>query len=604
MAWLSRLAAVLAHPRFGWAAALVGVLLALPALGAGLQLDDHLHRFYVGLHTRGEGLGVWWDLYVAAEGDEALTRARMDMGFSPWWTVPDLRLRFFRPVAAATHYVDYALWPDAAWLMHAQNLAWYGGLVVAVGALMRRLLGPTWVAGLATLLFAIDDAHGTPIGWIAQRNALICGVLTVLVLLIHDRTRRDGWSRGAIVGPFVFLAALLAGEAAVAALGYLGAHALLLEPAARRDQGGHPLARAGRAVAALWPYVVVLVAWRITYDWLGYGAHGSGVYLDPSREPWAFLAVLPDRAAALGLAQLGWPDADAWTLVPTPWAPARRRALALGLAVVVAVLPRLRRDRGLAVCLVGAALALVPASAAVASNRMLLMVGVGGSAVVAGVIAAALAQGEPHPPRWWTRALPVVLSLPLLVVHAGLAPLAVPGKVAALPRELEDLQRVGVESLPDDPALTRQDLMVVNSPPTFVGAYMWLMRWDSERALPKRMRVLGSTFAPVIVQRPDPNTLVLQPVGGYFGDPFSAIVRGRAHPFSVGDRIELDGWTVEIQAVMQGRPTSVLMRLDTPLEDPSLRWVTWRGDRFEPFVLPAVGKVSAIPGRPPVTSLR
>ncbi|MCH9683769.1 MAG: hypothetical protein K0V04_20215, partial [Deltaproteobacteria bacterium] len=376
MALGRRIAAVLAHPRFGWLAALLGVLLALPALGAGLQLDDHLHRFYVGLYERGEPLGAWWDLYVAAEGDEALTRARMDMGFSPWWTVPDLRLRFFRPLSAATHYLDYAAWPSAPWLMHAQNLAWYGGLVLAVSALLRRLLGPTWVAGLGTLLFAIDDAHGTPIGWIAQRNALICGVLTVLVLVIHDRTRRDGWSRGEWIGPLVFLAALLSGEAAVAALGYLGAHALLLEPALRKDRGGRALSRAAKALLALWPYLLVLIAWRLVYDWLGYGAHGSGVYVDPSREPAAFLAVLPDRAAALGLAQLGWPDADAWTLVPTPWSPARRRALALGAAVVLAVLPRLRRDRGLAVCLVGAVLALVPASAAVASNRMLLMVGV------------------------------------------------------------------------------------------------------------------------------------------------------------------------------------------------------------------------------------
>ena len=113
MGWLSRVAMVLAHPRWPWVAALLGVLLASSSLGSGLVLDDHLHRFVVELYLRGEGPGAWWDLYVAAEGDEALTRARIELGFAPWWTAPDLRVQFLRPLSAATHYLDYALWPDA-----------------------------------------------------------------------------------------------------------------------------------------------------------------------------------------------------------------------------------------------------------------------------------------------------------------------------------------------------------------------------------------------------------------------------------------------------------------------------------------------------------
>src|SRR5690606_29669055 len=328
MAWLRRLAAVLAHPRLPWLAALVGVLLASPALGSGLQLDDHLHPFVVGLHVQGEAaradLGPWWELYVAADGDEALTRARMDVGFSPWWTVPELRVRFFRPLSAATHYLEYAVWPRAPWLMHAQSLAWYGGLVLAVGSLLRRWLGPTWVAGLATLLYAIDDAHGTPAGWIAQRNALVSAVLVVLTLLAHDRARRDGWRPGRWLGPLLLALALLAGEASVAALGYLGAHALLLEPGVRGDAGGEAwLRRTGRAVRGLWPYLVVVLAWRLLYDALGYGAVGSGVYLDPGREPATFLAALPDRAAALWLSQWTWIEPERWTLASPPWPDAR-----------------------------------------------------------------------------------------------------------------------------------------------------------------------------------------------------------------------------------------------------------------------------------------
>lgn len=610
MAWLTRLAAVLAHPRWPWVAALVGVLLASPALWAGLQLDDHLHRFLVGLHARGEGLGPWWDLYAAAEGDPALTRARMDVGFSPWWTLPELRLRFLRPVSAATHYVEYAAWPDAAWLMHAQSLAWYGALVVVVGALLRRWLGPTWVAGLGTLLFAIDDAHATPVGWIAQRNALVSATLVVLVLVIHDRARRDGWRPGAWLGPIVLALALGAGEGSVAALGYLGAHALLLEPG-RAVGGGAEEAwarRAVRGVVALWPYVGVVIAWRLAYDALGYGAEGSGVYLDPVREPAAFLAALPERMAALGLSQLAWPAADAWAVGAPAWGGARAVAAAV-LVLLVLVGASASEEvncansamasnarQGSLVAFLGAALSLVPAAAVVPGDRMLLLVGVGGSAAVARVIAVAF--GEDRRGWSWPRPLAAVLTPLLLAIHGVLAPLALPREVAALSPELEEHQRAAVASLPADPALARQDLVIVNAPPTFVSSTLWLLRWgDPERALPRRLRCLGSTFAPVVVQRPDAHTLVLQPVGGYLGDPFTANARGRAHPFAVGDRVVLDGWSVEMMGVAHERPTVVRIRFDVPLEDPSLRWVVWQGDRFVPFVPPAPGRSLAIPGR-------
>ena len=590
MGWPQRIAGVLAHPRWPWAAALLGVLLASPALGAGFQLDDHLHRFVVGLHVQGDGLGSWWDLYVAAEGDEALTRARMDQGFAPWWTVPDLRVRFLRPLSAATHYVDYAAWPERPELMHAQSLAWYAALTVAVGALLRRWLGPTWVAGLATLIFAIDDAHGTPVSWIAQRNALISATLTVLALWAHDRSRRDDWRAGAWWGPILLGLALLAAEASVAALGYLGAHALLLEPG-----DGEPWSRrTGRGVRALVPYVAVVVAWRVLYDGLGYGAQGSGVYLDPVHELPAFLGALPDRMAALGLSQWAWPSADAWAGQPTPWA-ARWWALAMGVGLVLVLVPRARSDRGLMVAMVGAVAALVPAAVTVPDDRLLLLVGVGGSAVTAMVPAVALGLG-PHRSPGWSRALAGLASVPLLVVHLGLAPVSLTVRAGGLGDRIEQPQRDAVASLPDDAVLASQDLVIVNSPPTFVSSTLWLWRWGSEQALPRRLRVLGSTFGPVIVQRPDDRTLVLQPVGGYFGDPWSALARGRGHPFAAGDEVVLDGWRVEILGVAQGLPTVVRVTFERSLEDPGFRWVTWQGGRFEPFAVPEIGSRVALPG--------
>ena len=79
-AWWVRLASSRSMP---WLVAAVAVALALPSVTSGWRLDDHLHRFYLALWHDGTPLGPWWDLYQAAEGDPTLTRARMDLGYTP-----------------------------------------------------------------------------------------------------------------------------------------------------------------------------------------------------------------------------------------------------------------------------------------------------------------------------------------------------------------------------------------------------------------------------------------------------------------------------------------------------------------------------------------
>lgn len=581
----ARIGAYLADPRFVWVAALVAVVLSLPSLASGLQLDDHIHRFSIALWKEGQPLGPWWDLYRAAEGDEALTGARVDAGFTPWWTHPDLRIKFFRPLAAATHLVDYSLWPRAAAWMHAENILLYGALVVGVGRLQHRLAGPRAVTGFAVLLFAIDEAHATPVGWIAQRNAILTGLGVVATLLLFVRTRSEGWRRGHWLGPLTMLAGLLCGEATLVVLAYLGAYVLLVDRGPWRER-----------ILALLPYLLVIVAWRLAYDAMGYGARGSGVYVDPGREPVAFLHALVERWPALLLASLSWPGADDWVVAEAPtWPLAWQLAGATALAFAVALAGALRRRPEIRMMAVALPVALVPLTTALASDRVLLPVSIAGSLLVAQAVAGVVPRGG-----WASRiraALTLPIALVLLVRHAVLAPLEYPKLVAGLPAELEAQQRAGVDSLPSDPALAEQELVIVNAPPTFVGAYLWLLRVGTDKAVPKRLRVLGSTFAPVIVQRHGKRRLVLQPVGGYLGDPFTRIVRGPQHPIEVGFTQETGGMKVEVLGASEGRPTSVRFTFDARLESRRYRFVTWKQGRFTEFPLPAPGRAAAIPGR-------
>ncbi len=99
--------------------------------------------------------------------------------------------------------------------MHIQSILWFALACAAAGALYRRFMTPAWVAGLAALLYALDDARGIGVGWLSGRNALLTILCGFFVLLCHDRWRRDGWR----VGPFLSVRALamglLSGEAAL-----------------------------------------------------------------------------------------------------------------------------------------------------------------------------------------------------------------------------------------------------------------------------------------------------------------------------------------------------------------------------------------------------
>ncbi len=177
---------------------------------------------------------------------------------------------FWRPLSSLTHLLDFLVRPRSAFLAHAHSMLWFAALLAVLLALYRRLHVP-WVAHLALLLYAVDDAHGMVLSFVANRNALVAATLAFAALLAHDRARRDAWRPGLWLAPALFGAALLGGEAALAVTAYLLAHALFV------DQG--PLAR---RLARLWPFATLAVAWLAAYKAMGYGTRGTGFYDDPS----------------------------------------------------------------------------------------------------------------------------------------------------------------------------------------------------------------------------------------------------------------------------------------------------------------------------------
>ena len=576
----ARLKGWLASPSSAWWSIAFGILLSTPSLTRGLVADDFLHAITLRDLAFPQPQSNHFDLFRFANGDVRTAQDLMDLGEFPWLTDPHARFAFFRPLAAATHILDYAIWPGSPWLMHAQNLAWFALALVGAGAVYRRFLGPTWVAGLALLLYAVDDTHGQSVGWIANRNSVIALAVSLPVLVLHDRWRRDGWPPGAWLGPMLLGVALLAGESALAIVAYLGAYAFHL------DRGSWK----ARALSLI-PYAAVLLIWRSVYAGLGYGVSGSGIYHDPARHPLAYLAALPGRLPFLLLGEFALPRSDFGEIyeyvspTATHWM--------IGVAVVVLVLlaaaitPLWRRDPTARFFTTGLLLASGPVCAAFPSDRLLLFVGIGGM----GLIAQLIGSAEGLPVR--------VIATFLGIIHLVLAPPLLAFKSHFL--DYADPNDSGDQTIPDSPDIATKTVVLVNPPNDLFYVYVPASRMVRGAPFPARIRGLAAVSTAVDVTRVDSETLRVRPANGYLEHEPERMLRSLEVPFRSGSVVKVAGMTATITDVTtDGRPAEAVFHFDVPLEDPRFVWMRWtrnglHGKGYEPWVVPAIGETVHLP---------
>lgn len=572
-----RLQRWLASPAAPWFAVAAALLLTAPSVTTGLAADDWLHQLIACGRADAVLPGLpsgRLDLFSFAGRDPSSVPRLVDAGLFPWWTDRRVELAFWRPLSSLTHLLDWVAWPHAPWLMHLHNLAWFALALVAVAAFYRRFLGAGAAAGLATLLYAIDDAHGPAVGWIANRNAMVALALALPVVVVYDRGRRDGWRPAAWLGPALFAVALLAGESALAAAAYLGAHALFLDRARWRAR-----------LAALAPYGVVVVAWRVVYHALGYGTRHSGVYLDPGSQPLELLRVLPSRAAYLLASQLALPWSDFGPLYP--FASARLAATMCAIAAATVALfavvlwPLCRRDATARFLAVGALAALVPVCSTVPADRLLFFVGVGCMGLVA---------------RWlMTRPrglLPAAFAALLILIHVVLAPPLLALRSRSMTTVNAAIRRAD-DSLPHGEAARGRTFVLVDPPTDPLVGYLPLRRGAAGEPLPT-LRWLATGERAVELWREDARTVRVRPDGGYLRFISEQLLVSAAHPPAVGTHVHLPDVDVEITAAEpDGRPAEARFRFAAPLE--ADEWFVWRDNGYRPFAPPPVGAHVVLP---------
>lgn len=595
--WRERLVAVLADRRMPGLAALLALLLTLPALWVGLISDDLVHRAVIlNLPEVREFFPVPVSMFEFLDGSTERTLAMMDRGVLPWWTMVDMKVGFWRPLTVLTHWIDYRLWPTAFYGMHLHSLLWYAGLVLVAGCLYRQLGGPTWIAGLAALLYAVDDAHAAPAAWLANRNILLATFFGLLSLLAHDRWRRRQDRLAGWAAPVLLLLSLLSAEAGLSTCAYLAAHAVCL------DRG-----RLVRRVAALAPAGVVVIAWRVAWTLTGHGAEVVGLYIDPLHDPAGFLKAVIERAPILLLGQ--------WAPVPSELFLVLRQPVfylhwVLAVAVVGvlagALRPICRSSATARFWCLGMILALPPMCTTFPSDRLLFFVGLGAMGLLAEFLAVAR-QAAPvatppsaaetvssHPDRsdrtaGRTRFIRG-LAWALIAVHLVFSPafMALRARYPLGPDHLLP-ERIAQIDVPE--SARGKDLCIVNAPFPAFTSHVLLRQQLEGRPTPKRLRVLAPALAPVRVHRADDRTLVVTPAKGFGDHILGRLFRTEDRPMKPGDRVRLQGLTIEVtRARSDGMPAEAIFRFDVPLEDDSLYWLRWKDWRLVPWTPPRVSE--------------
>ena len=555
-----------------WLLPLLAALLFLPALFVPFMADDWIFVAML------EGSDVFpprgpADLFHLDLGGEPWPGGVQGSLFQ-WWTSPDFQAWFFRPLSALTHALDAALWGRNAVAHHLTSLAWYVGLVALVGAIYRRTTTPA-VALLAGLIFAVDDCHAWPVGWISNRNGVL-GVLGAAVLLYgHHRWRQGGGQRWLLAGLAGYAAGLCSAEAALAGVGYVLAYEVCLTQGSWRS-------RAKAAAPALVMALLYLGFWKLG----GYGTRDSGLYLNPFEQPLRFVgSALPTRVPLLLLAALTPAQVDLSFLLTEGqiWV-AAAVAMVVVAALLAALSGTLRRDATARMFLLGGVIALVPISATFAAGRNLLLPTMGLSYVLARAIVDGL-SGEGS--RGLARLL-IFFHLILAPIGAllGLGSLGGLGQVVNAESFDAEIPRQGVADL---------RVAVLNTQSPMTGLYLGVMREMQGAERPAAIWPLVAAPVDQELVRTGPRSIRLRAAEpGYLTSPFETLTR-KTPVVALGEVWRSSGLTVRAVDVVQGRLLAFEAEFDRDLDDPLMLLLAWDGERLAKVSPPALGGCEVLP---------
>ncbi|HDP35806.1 MAG TPA: hypothetical protein ENN29_11935 [Candidatus Hydrogenedentes bacterium] len=568
---------------------LASVVVALPALWFGFFVDDYLFlATMAGLNP----IGSSFDLYVFGSGDPEQMLSLIQNGPYPWFGDPDFKVHFFRPLASALMTLDRVLFGHCAVAYSAHSILWYVLLCFAAMLIFRRTLPPA--AGvLALFLFVVDESHALPTAWWSNRHSIMAVGLGLLGVAAHLRWREDRWRPGLPLSLAAYVLSLLSTETGLCVLAYPLAYELF----SARDG-------VGKRVLSILPASLLAIGYLLLYRWGGYGARYSDIYIDPVGDPVAFLSAAPARFAMLAGAQFFMLPVEA-SIVHVELERPFIVLGGVGLALVALALYNLwphfeeRERHALRWLIPGAAMATVPALAAIVNARVLVAPSLGGAAIIAVVIAHLWrARRAPEAVSWkpaTMRMMRVVLWA-LVVGHLGIAALSWPAQVTALRVVMNHLNKVIRTCELDESRITETQVVVFNAPDPYTGLYPLMLRSFDGRAVPRSWWTIS--FAPYAhrITRTGAREVEIEVVGGeMFASIMERLFRSRQRPLDVGYEMDLNGLRVIVAAVGNTGPTRLRLVFEDAPESDRYQLLAFRDGRYRRLTLPAPGDAVDLP---------
>lgn len=595
-----KLRRLLSHPALLPTAVILLILLSMPSLRSGFMFDDFVHReTLAGSSASSAAMNLF--AFIRSPAD---VQRYLDVGGLPWWTDPNLRVSFWRPVSALTHWLDNRLWPDNAPIQHAHNIAWGAAMVLLAGLAYRRLPGAGAAAGLSTLLFAMDDAHHGPIAWIANRNSLIACAFGFGSLLCHDHWRRHGSRAAALLAAVLFALSLLSAEFGLGVLAYLFAYAYFLDPA--------PTFR--RRMTSLLPYAAAFILWQSLYRALGFGTGNSGLYIDAMASPIQFARHFPRNATLLLEGQWGCFPSELFPFfAPRLQAPLFVGSIAYLLLIAALMIPLLRATALARFFATGMLLCLLPVAATAPADRLLLFSGFGAFGLIALFVRDVFARQSGVPRARVNRFASSALAIVLLFIHGPWAAMAFPAQILAMQSFADQTVSSGGPGLANEHDLERQTLVCPATPGPFFFAMTYVTRQGMHRRAPARILGLAAATTTVTVERLNDSSVRISPQSGFLAGPvalpgnpafsigygatlFDFLYRPFHSPILRGTVTQTAGVEILVtETDPSGRPLSIEAQFPQPADNPIYRWVTFTGGKYYPFILPEPGHTKQIP---------
>lgn len=551
---------VFANPRSVFVIMLLALLLSLPSLRIGLLSDDHFHRAIL-THKSVVPIADDWSLFGLFSfefGSAEHIYKSINIGALPWWSDADVKMQFFRPISELSHWLDYQLFPESPGLMHAHNILWYLALLAAAWQVLKRLFPARWMAVLALALLALDGSNGGAVGWIADRNALITTTLGLLTLSLHLRGRLDHRQWLVVPAVLCFGITLLAGENGFSTTAYLFAFALWLDP-----QSG-----VIKRLLTLVPYGIISVIWLGFYKWANFGAHGSGMYIDPVTAPAQYLQALMQRMPLLLEAHF---SALPISLEETRMSGSLRAAF---LAVAgLLIWPALRQSASTRFFLTGLLVSLLPVCAAKPEDRLLVF----SSFAAMGLVASTMIYWFSRVERTLVTRVAQAIAVLMLFVHLLCSPVAFVANYQLPAMALQRITTAPALSMPVTADDAGRDVVLLNPPVVAAAFFQAWVRLGNDLPVARNSWVLASGSLPLKVTRSADNALLLEPQAGFLDTANDWYIRSPEKKIAAGTVFDQGRMQAAILKLTgDGRPAQVEFRFADSLDSGQVRLMRWQ----------------------------